>query len=352
MALAADHPASAFQAVSDPTRLRLLRLLLQAEMNVQEMVRILGMSQPGVSRHLAVLRDAGWLRLRKEGTWSWYAAVGRDELPGGTDLHAVVSRQAATVPEAAADDAALADVLSARDRRTGDFFDGIAAVWDRIRPAFEHPDVQAGALAALAPRGLEVVDIGTGTGALLPLLALAGARVTAVDSSPAMLERARDLCRREGVAQVEFRRADIQELPFTDDRFDAAYSSMVLHHVARPARALREMARVVRPGGVVVIMAFTSHRQTWMREKLAHQWLGFSRDEVEEFFPRYGLTLRSYLVRGLTGAAARAVLPPDLAGREVVWPDVFLAVGEKAGNDEASERGPAGSHNRPEEEQT
>ncbi len=324
------NPADIFRTLGDPTRLRLLRLLAQGELNVQEMVQILGMSQAGVSRHLKTLREAGWLEQRREGTWSWYALTSGDDFADGAALREVGLAAAARVPEAPADDAALRTVLADRDRRSGDFFAGIAETWDQIRPAFEHTDVQAGAVGALVPPGLEVVDIGTGTGALLPLLAATGARVTAVDASDAMLARARALCAREGLDDVVFETADIQALPFAADRFDAAYCSMVLHHVARPERAIAEMVRVVRPGGKVVVMAFTRHNLAWLREELAHRRLGFAREEIEEHFERSGLRLHRWLDRGLAQlATARDTLPPELRGRDEDWPDVFLAVGTK-----------------------
>lgn len=330
MATGLANPADPFRTLGDPTRLRLLRLLAQGELNVQEMVQILGLSQAGVSRHLKTLLEAGWLTQRREGTWNWYRLASRDVFPSGDALRAVGLEAAGRVSEAAADDVALRGILAERDRRSGDFFAGIAETWDRIRPAFEHPDVQAGAVGALVPPGLDLVDIGTGTGALLPLLAATGARVTAVDASGAMLARARALCAREGLDDVVFETADIQALPFADDRFDAAYCSMVLHHVARPERAIAEMVRVVKPGGKVVVMAFTRHTLTWLREELAHRRLGFAREEIEREFARAGLRLDRWLERGLSQlAAARDSLPPELRGRDADWPDVFLAVGIK-----------------------
>lgn len=330
MSVAGITPAALFQSVSDPRRLRLLRLLDKGELNVQEMVRILDLSQPAVSKHLAVLKDAGWLRQRREGTWSWYGLAPRGEFPGPADLHRAVLAQAALAPEAVADDRILGEVLAERERRTGDFFAGIAASWDQIRPAFEHPDIQAGAVGALVPPGLSVIDIGTGTGALLPLLAATGARITAVDNSAAMLQRARELCTAKGIADVGFHRADIRKLPFPDRSFDAAYASMVLHHIDRPVEAVREMARVVRPGGKVVVMSFTSHDLTWMRDELAHRWLGFSPREMTDFFAAAGLVSRRRVECGPADlAVARAKLPAGLDGHSTVWPDVFLAVGEK-----------------------
>ena len=179
MLQAAPAPDALLQAVSDRSRLRLLRLLAREEMIVQDLVKILGLSQPAVSKHLGILRKAGWIRQRREGTWSWHELAPAADFPGGGELRAAVLAQADRVDEAAADDAAAARVAVERDRGAGDFFAGIAESWDQIRVAFEHPDIQAGAVGALVPPGLSVVDIGTGTGALLPLLAATGTRVTA-----------------------------------------------------------------------------------------------------------------------------------------------------------------------------
>ncbi|MHB8080356.1 MAG: ArsR/SmtB family transcription factor, partial [Candidatus Krumholzibacteriia bacterium] len=297
------------------------RLLRREELNVQELVRVLGAGQPQVSRHLALLREAGWIRQRRAGTWSWYAAVAAADFTGGAGLHGGVLAAAETLPGVAADDAALAIVLRDRDARAGRFFAGAARRWDDIRREFESSELHLAAVAALVPPGLRVVDVGTGTGALLPLLAAAGCRVIAIDSSAAMLEQAREACARERLTEITFQRADVQALPLRDGVCDAAFAALVLRHVARPAAALAELARVVRPGGRVVLLDFTRHEQAWMREELAHQWLGFARDELERLLRQAGLAPLAY--------ATRAAAPPAGGRRRRDgggWPDLFLAV--------------------------
>jgi len=247
MNIATRDPVQTLQAVSDPTRLRLLRLLMREEMNVQELVTVLELRQPSVSRHLAVLRDAGWVDQRREGTFSWYRAARQ----GDPELQGAVARLADQLAPVQGDDGRLAAVIAEREARGRELFAGVADHWDRIRQQYEHPDLQAGVVSALVPRGLRVVDVGTGSGALLPLLAGSGAEVVAVDHSSALLERARRRCRDAGVTGVTFQQADVRALPFAAAGFDAAYSSMVLHHLPRPAEAVRELARVVRPGGRV-----------------------------------------------------------------------------------------------------
>jgi len=319
------EPAALFQSVSDPSRLRLLRLLQGRELNVQELVRITGLSQPSVSKHLALLRDQGWLSQRREGTWSWHRAVRPAEFPGGQDLFDQILRAAEGVAEASADDQGLAAVLAEREERDRDFFAGIADRWDDLRGQFEHPDIGLHALAALVAPGLAILDIGTGTGAMLPVFSAAAGRVVALDNSEAMLARARTLCRQARLDNVEFCLADVGDIPFPDGSFDACNCSMVLHHVEDPAAALGEIARVVRPRGTVLVTAFRRHDLTWMRDELAHRRLGFARDEIEDLFRGAGLRPTSWLERGRRDEPAGN---GGAAGR-IAWPDVFLAVGAK-----------------------
>jgi len=321
-------PVATFQAISDPTRLRLLRLLVREELNVQELVAILELRQPSVSRHLAVLRDAGWIAQRREGTWSWYRAIPAGRFGGGADLQRAVAQAAERIDQAAGDDQRLAAVVAEREHRGRELFAGAADHWDRIRRQYEHPDLQAGLLAALVPAGCCVVDVGTGSGALLPLLSVAASAVVAVDHSATLLERARRRCRDAGCANVSFQRADVRALPLRDGAFDAAYSSMVLHHVAEPGAAVRELARVVRPGGRVAVIEFSHHNLTWMRDELAHHWLGFERGQLEAWFTAAGLQLVRWVQRRRTAPVGEE--QPAAAGRGgFTWPDVLLAVADR-----------------------
>ncbi len=321
----AIDPTLLFHAVSDGTRLRLLRLLGREELNVQELVAAVALNQPRVSKHLAVLRDAGWIQQRREGTWSWYRAVPAAVFSGGEALHAAVTALLTDLPERTEDEIRLAHVIAEREARGRDFFAGVADDWDRIRRQYEHPDLQTGVVAALVPPDLRVADIGTGTGALLPGLAAAAREVVAVDHSSAMLTRARRLCADTAQTNVHFQQADVRALPFGDASFDAAYCSMVLHHLSEPLDAVRELARITRPGGTVVLIEFTRHNLAWMRDELDHRWLGFADDDIARWFAATGLVAGRRLVR------KRTVRDDDdiaaAAGREpFTWPDVFMAV--------------------------
>lgn len=343
MHINARDPVQTLQAVSDPTRLRLLRLLMREEMNVQELVTVLELRQPSVSRHLAVLRDAGWVDQRREGTFSWYRAA----ITADPALQAAVAQLADQLAPARGDDGRLGAVIAEREARGRELFAGVADHWDRIRQQYEHPDLQIGVVAALVPRGLRVVDVGTGSGALLPLLAGSGAEVVAVDHSTALLERARRRCLDAGVTGVTFQQADVRALPFAAAGFDAAYSSMVLHHLPRPVEAVRELARVVRPGGRVVVLEFSRHNLSWMRDELAHRWLGFRREDLTGWLQDCGLVLERWLQRRRTAHEDSDLTAAG--GRDgFSWPDVVLAVALKPGDDGGCGRdhGPMGANTR------
>jgi SAM-dependent methyltransferase len=324
----ATDPAALFHSLSDGVRLRLLRLLARQELNVQELVAVTGLAQPRVSRHLSVLREQGWLEQRREGTFSWYRAVPAGDFPHGAELHRLLLRAADSVAESGADDRVLGEVLAARERRAVDFFAGLAEQWDTIRGEYEHPDIALGAVAALAAPGLRVLDIGTGTGAMLPVFGAAAELVVALDHSPAMLNRAAALCTDEGLETVTLCNGVLEALPFADGAFGACHSGMVLHHVADPAGAVAEMARVTAPGGRVLVSAFAAHDQAWMREELAHRWLGFTRGMIDEFFTAAGLVPGRWLLRSRQGGPAGDARPPAGGGR-LHWPDVFLATARK-----------------------
>jgi ubiquinone/menaquinone biosynthesis C-methylase UbiE len=277
-----------FKTLSDPTRVRVLALLEQEELAVQELMEVLGMAQSRVSRHLAILREAGLLRDRRDGTYVFY----RFDPPGDgawREAWQLVRRSLDGDPTRARDIAALGQVMAARADRTRSFFDAVGPEWDSLRKVFNDDALRSHALTRLVPAGLQVADIGTGTGILAAELARLGLRVIAVDHSPRMLTAARAALEAEGLAQVELRAGEASALPIEDASLDAAFAHMVLHYLPSPSDAIREMARVVRPGGIVIAVDFVRHDHEWMREELGVAWLGFDPSEVEAWFALAGL---------------------------------------------------------------
>lgn len=282
MPLAALHKT--LKTLADPTRVRLLALLDQEELAVQELTRILDLAQSTVSRHLGVLREAGLVQDRREGTRIYYRASKgpRRELE---EIWRLVESELRTDPIAARDRAALQSVLRARAVRTRRWFEAVGPEWDGLRRVFHDDTQRARAIARLVPRGLRVADIGTGTGILAQELAAAGLRVVAIDISERMLRAAR----RHAAGVVELVQAEAESLPLADAVLDAAFAHMVLHSVASPAEAIREMARVVRAGGKVVMVDFVRHDREWMKERTGAQWLGFEPAQVRGWLLAAGL---------------------------------------------------------------
>lgn len=284
-----DQFQKIFKTLADPTRVRLLALLEREELAVQDLMDILEMAQSRVSRHLAILREAGLLRDRKDGTFTYY----RMSAPLDAQWEKawrLVTESFASDTTIQRDATSLERVLALRQTRTRSWFDDVAPQWDTLRKVFNDDTLRARAINRALPQNLVAADIGTGTGILASELANLGVRVIAVDPSPRMLEAARENFRAAGLdTQIELREGDARALPLRDGEADAALAHMVLHYLPSPREAIQEMARIVKPNGVVTIVDFCRHDKEWMREELGVQWLGFTESEVLDWFHEAGL---------------------------------------------------------------
>jgi ubiquinone/menaquinone biosynthesis C-methylase UbiE len=284
-----DRLVAMLRAAGDPTRLRLLLLLRQAELTVSELIEIVGQSQPRVSRHLKLLGEAGLLERFKEGSWVFYRAADRGK---GAELGAALTNLA-DPSLGQADMARLAHVRQARAAAAAAYFKANAPEWERIR-ALHAPekDVEAAIVKHLTMRPIQnLLDAGTGTGRMLELLAPHARRAVGVDVSPEMLAIARDRLLRENFKNTQVRLADTYRLPFAGDTdaFDAVLFHQVLHYLDDPGAAVVEAARVMAPGGRLLIADFAPHTLEFLRDDYAHRRLGFSDREVEGWFATAGL---------------------------------------------------------------
>jgi len=281
-----DRLVSMLRAAGDPTRLRLLLLLRQAELTVSELIEIVGQSQPRVSRHLKLLGEAGLVERFKEGSWVFCRAADRGT---GAELGAAIAALADPVLQEA-DKARLAHVRQARANAAAAYFKSNAAQWERIR-ALHAPeaDVEDAITRHLTAAGIEnFLDAGTGTGRMLELIAPHANRAVGIDVSPDMLAIARDRLLREGIQNAQVRLGDIFRLPFPNGAagsgFDVVLIHQVLHYLDDPGAAVAEAARVMAPGARLLIADFASHKEEFLREEFAHRRLGFSDREVEGWF--------------------------------------------------------------------
>jgi ArsR family transcriptional regulator len=284
----ADALLKVFRTLNDATRIRLLALLEREELAVQELTEILATPQSTVSRHLGILREAGLLRDRRDGTHVYYSF----QLPqdkAWQDAWTLARSELANDPDARTDAAALPAVFRARTARTRAWFEAVGPEWDVLRKVFNDDAQRARAITKLVPKGLKVADIGTGTGVLAIELARTGMAVIAVDHAATMLDAARKNAAAAGVsALVQFRVGEATALPIRDGSVDATLAHMVLQYLPQPQEALAEMARVLRPLGRVVLVDFVQHDRAWMQQKLNTHWQGFGADTLRDWLARAG----------------------------------------------------------------
>src|SRR5512136_867133 len=271
--------------LADPTRLRLLHVLERHELGVAELCEVLQQPQSTVSRHLKVLSSQGWVEARRLGQNRLYRmSDGID--PAARRLWKVARGESEGWATLQHDQLRLDRRL--RDRRASgeEFFAGAAADWDRLRAEWYGTGFGAAAIVALLPPAWTVADLGCGTGSLAAALAPAVARVVGVDRSGDMLRAARR--RTAGLDNVELRRGTLEELPLEDGSCDAALLVLSLGWVADPARALSEAARVVRPGGRVVLVDAVLHDDEDFRRRTGQVWPGFEIGRVVEMIGAAG----------------------------------------------------------------
>jgi ubiquinone/menaquinone biosynthesis C-methylase UbiE/DNA-binding transcriptional ArsR family regulator len=275
-----------FSALADPTRCRMLWLLDQQELTVSELCAVLQLPQSTVSRHLKLLGDAGWVSVRRDGT-SRYYTLALDGAGGAhSDIWKLTKPQLVARTDAEQDGRRLARVIGRRSESSARFFATSAGEWDRLRAELFGREFVHGALVGLLPPHWVVADLGCGTGAMLPVLAPHVARVIGVDASDEMLAAARDRARAFG--NVELRTGTLEALPIDAASVDAATLMLVLHHLASPVEALKEAARVLKPGGRLLIVDMTPHDHEEYRQRMGHVWLGFADEQMRRLLTQAG----------------------------------------------------------------
>jgi ArsR family transcriptional regulator len=277
-----------FRAMADATRLRILALLRRMELSVGELAQVLGQSQPRVSRHVKILCDAGLAERRKEGSWV-FVALGRPDII--EPIAAALDQWDKAEPDhwAVADVARLAAVRADRAASAAAWFEGHAGEWDAIRSMhIAESEVEAAMAAMLGDAAMgTLIDIGTGTGRMLELFGNRAKVALGIDRSSEMLRLAR--AKLHDMAHADLRQADLYALPLADAAADVAILHHVLHFAQQPGAAVGEAARVLKPGGRLLIADFASHDREDLRTRDAHTRLGFADDQMAAWFDAAGL---------------------------------------------------------------
>lgn len=288
-----DGLSTALRASAEPTRLRILALLSEAELTVSDLTDILRQSQPRISRHLKLLVEAGLIERAREGSWAFFRLA--QDGSGPALVRGIVARIDAQDATTARDRERLAGVRAGRDAAARQYFEAHAAEWDRIRQLHASDTaVEAAILEALDGADVSfVLDLGTGTGRMLELLGPRIERGLGVDMSLAMLALARARLERAGLRHCTVRQGNIYDLALAKDGFDLAIVHQVLHFVDDGAGVIREAARVLRPGGRILVVDFAPHDLEFLRDEHAHRRLGFAPETVSQWIAAAGLEVEA-----------------------------------------------------------
>ena len=300
-------------ALADPTRCRMLLLLEKHELTVGELCAVLQMPQSSVSRHLKTLAEDDWVTSRRDGTSRFYGMAADDLEPAAGRLWSLIREQVVATTAASHDARRLRGVLGRRRVKSQAFFASAAGQWDTLRETLFGDTFYLWAVLGLIDPTLVVGDLGCGTGQLSHTIAPYVDRVIAVDASTDMLDAARQ--RMDDTTNVDMRQGDLESLPIENGELHAAVLSLVLHYSPDPARALAEVARVLRPGGRVLVVDMLPHDREEYQQQMGHVWLGFSEKQMTKFLAG----------AGFSDARIRALpVDPDAKG-----PALFAAIAVK-----------------------
>jgi ubiquinone/menaquinone biosynthesis C-methylase UbiE/biotin operon repressor len=273
--------------LADPSRLRILLLVEREELSVAELQEILGMGQSRISTHLAQLKQAGLVEDRRNGKSILYRLKQSARSNGFSQMLIVLRQAAAEIPEAEQDSEALRLALRRRQDKMRAYFDELAGKFGRNYVPGRSWQGLAETLLTLMPP-MVIADLGAGEGTFSQLLARRSKKVIAVDNSEKMLEYGRELARKHGVKNLEYRKGDLEAVPIRDDTVDLAFFSQALHHAQHPERAVAEASRILKPGGRIVVLDLLRHNYEEAREVYADLWLGFTEVELTRFLRQAG----------------------------------------------------------------
>src|SRR6202163_1175806 len=289
--VAFDDLHTALKAAGEETRLRALGLLFEAELTVSDLTEILRQSQPRISRHLKLLAEAGLVARFREGAWAFFRLAEQGQ--AALAIRSLLARLDPDDPVIARDRERLGEVRAARAAAAQAYFKAHAAEWDRIRRLHAADEaVEAEVRAALSDRPFRsLLDLGTGTGRMLELLGPQIERGLGLDLSLDMLAMARARLDRAGLRHCSVRQGDIYDLALPRDSFDLVIVHQVLHFLDDSARAIQEAARVLRPGGRLMVVDFAPHDLEFLRDEHAHRRLGFAPETVTGWLTAAGLEM-------------------------------------------------------------
>ncbi|OLP61277.1 ArsR family transcriptional regulator [Xaviernesmea oryzae] len=328
MDLALEALVDVLKAAGEPTRFRLLKLLSAGDLTVTDLTEILGQSQPRISRHLKLLSEVALIDRYQEGAWAYFRL--RPEGPAVDLVRAMLVSARADDPVLSRDAERLAALKQARSERAQAYFSRNAQEWDVLRQLHvRETDVEAALLNLVGDAPVDqMLDLGTGTGRILQLLQDVYRHAVGVDASRDMLAVARANLDRAAIGKATVRQGDIFNLPLEGGQFDLVTIHQVLHFLDQPDRAIAEAARMLAPGGRLVIIDLAPHGLEYLRDDHAHARLGFSHQTMVEWLEQAGLRLEEALDLSPDRARERQLTVTIWLARapERAWPAVSPAL--------------------------
>jgi SAM-dependent methyltransferase len=290
-----DATLNIFRAIGEESRLRIMGLLARGELTVTEVTNILGQSQPRVSRHLKILADAGLAERHREGAWMFYriASDAWDDPVRDSVLKAVETMASSGDRIIARDQERFEQSRKARAAQAAAYFEANAGEWSRLRKLhLPESDIESRMVSVVGDLDIDLfIDLGTGTGRMLEIFADKYESGVGYDLSREMLAIARANLEQAGITHAQVRHGDLFSLPIEAESADVVCIHHVLHYLAEPVEAVREAARLLRPGGKLIISDFAPHDLEFLRDEHAHRRLGFSDHEVRDWCNASGLEL-------------------------------------------------------------
>lgn len=298
MSLTADDAVTALRAVGEQTRLRIVALLALGELSVSELTEILGQSQPRISRHLKLLVDGGVAERHREGNRVFFS-VPRDQ-PTETITNTILDAIDSSDPLIHSDRERFDLVRRRRAAAAAEYFSTVVDQWDQVRSRhIDEQEVEAAIVDSATRQPFEsLLDVGTGTGRMLELLApylTDGGRIAGLDTSQRMLAVARSNLDAAGIGGVELRQGDLASAPFAPRSFDLVVVHQLLHFLDDTATAVTDAASLVAPGGRLLIVDFAPHQLDFLQREYAHRRLGFDSEVMHRWITGAGLSTPSTL---------------------------------------------------------
>lgn len=262
----------------------MLNLSIHYELNVNEIVSILEMGQSRISRHLKILTDCGLLTFRRDGLWIFYSAAIEGE---GFDFIQSIKHLFNHNSQFQKDLEASEKCIVERTKKTTHFFNTVSKNWELLKQDIIGDLDLNGKILKTVPASDTIVDLGCGTGDLLPLLKSKSLHVIGVEKSVKMLEEARKHyeLERDG---IDIRIGELEHLPLRDEEADIALTNLVLHHLSEPKKVIKEVHRILKPEGSFIIIDLLLHQDESMRQDYGDLWLGFSMDVLDSWLKDSG----------------------------------------------------------------